>query len=403
MIIVCEKCLKSYNLDENVVKEDGSKVSCSRCAHSFKVYPPDTDTQSNLELEDITISKKEHDIDNTFDKEAHMHKHPDLSIGPAGLDIGTSNIVAALDNGDLSQQLNAFFTVPESRITKQTLKSNKVNFFTHANKIYVVGNSSQGFANMFNTNLRRPIQKGFLNSREKIGVDVIKAIVNSIIDKAKVPGQKLCFIVPGEPLDGAGLSIYHESVLKKYISSLGYSAISLNEGLATVIAELQDHDYTGIGISMGGGMCNVCFSYLAVPVVKYSIQKGGDYIDKMTANAVGEAASTIKLIKEEGINLITDPDDGIVTALQIFYEELISELIESLKRASGLFFNTLKFPRPLPIVIGGGTVKPKGFLKLFEKKLESYLLPIEISEIIIADDPLNTSAKGALKVAISEI
>ncbi|MEA1933427.1 MAG: hypothetical protein U9N60_03205 [Thermodesulfobacteriota bacterium] len=36
--------------------------------------------------------------------------------------------------------------------------------------------------------------------------------------------------------------------------------ISINEGLATVMSELAHDNFTGIGISMGGGMCNVCLS-----------------------------------------------------------------------------------------------------------------------------------------------
>ena len=40
MIVACEKCNAEFNLDENLIKEGGSKVRCSSCRHIFKVYPP---------------------------------------------------------------------------------------------------------------------------------------------------------------------------------------------------------------------------------------------------------------------------------------------------------------------------------------------------------------------------
>ncbi|MBC8277666.1 MAG: zinc-ribbon domain-containing protein [FCB group bacterium] len=40
MIITCEKCNTSFNLDESLVKPAGSKVRCSVCKHISVAYPP---------------------------------------------------------------------------------------------------------------------------------------------------------------------------------------------------------------------------------------------------------------------------------------------------------------------------------------------------------------------------
>lgn len=39
MIIQCEKCQTKFNLDETLLKEEGSKVRCSHCREIFVVYP----------------------------------------------------------------------------------------------------------------------------------------------------------------------------------------------------------------------------------------------------------------------------------------------------------------------------------------------------------------------------
>ena len=45
---------------------------------------------------------------------------------------------------------------------------------------------------------------------------------------------------------------------------------------------------------------------------------------------------------------------------------------------------------------------PEGFLDLFERTLGEFDLPVNISEVKISEDPLNTTAKGAMVMALSE-
>lgn len=40
MIITCRNCSTSFNLDESLLKKEGSKVSCCICEYIFKAYPP---------------------------------------------------------------------------------------------------------------------------------------------------------------------------------------------------------------------------------------------------------------------------------------------------------------------------------------------------------------------------
>jgi len=41
MIIQCEECRTKFNIDETLLKNEGSKVRCSLCKHIFVAYPPD--------------------------------------------------------------------------------------------------------------------------------------------------------------------------------------------------------------------------------------------------------------------------------------------------------------------------------------------------------------------------
>lgn len=373
---------------------------------------------SNLPEDAPAAAASDDKVDKRIEKAVGVSKKPVVStekvIGedaerpkcPVGLDIGTSHIIVAQNRRNhvhTIQELNAFFTLPNARFARDIFNQKDVMYYEHESQYYIIGYSAQSFANMFNVNTRRSMKEGFLSPKEDDGLSVIKAIVNSLIQKPKNFGEILCFSIPGEPFDGSGSVMYHESIIKRFLSSLGYTPISINEGMAVVVSELSKEDFTGIGISMGGGMCNVCLSYLSFPVIAFSIQKAGDYIDFMVGKSVGEPASKIKTIKEETLVLSQDPKDRITTALHIFYDELIFKLLESLKR---VIISTEKIPKisvPIPIILSGGTAMPKGCKERFVKMLKNINLPVEISTVRLSEDPLNATAKGALIMAMTEV
>src|SRR5207245_6264056 len=87
---------------------------------------------------------------------------------------------------------------------------------------------------------------------------------------------------------------FHETTLRECLRELGYEPKSISEGLAVVYGELGDSNFTGIGVSCGGGMCNVCLAYLSVPVISFSVSRGGDYIDSSSAESIPDLATTVR-------------------------------------------------------------------------------------------------------------
>jgi hypothetical protein len=326
---------------------------------------------------------------------------------PLGLDEGTSKVVASRRSGKETQcasQLNAFIPVPWSPFTERTIQAQTdIAYYRDGDDLIIYGSASERFANMFNAESRRPMADGLLNPREKQAWPVLEAILLTMVPKARTAGENLAFSVPAAIAGKESELVYHEATLRRYFQSLGYRAVAINEGLAVIFAELEDQNFTGIGVSCGGGMCNATLAYLSIPSIMFSIAKGGDFIDRSVGAVVDEHATRVKVLKEEGtLDLSRPPRDKFEKALHIYYEDLTESLVEGLRRAISTAEKLPRTDRALPIVLAGGTAKARGFRDLFERTLRTRSLPFEIAEIRTASDPLTATARGALIAAMYE-
>jgi hypothetical protein len=246
------------------------------------------------------------------------------------------------------------------------------------------------------------MQQGLLNPNESHSIEIIKKIIDDQIEPSKNSNTKLFFSIPDAPKGSETDIIYHETVLKRHLNVRGYNTNSINEGLAVIFSELQANNFTGLGISAGGGMCNVCLAYLSVPLIAFSINKGGDYIDDAVASVVGTVNTRVRSVKENGLDLKSKPHNEVEDALCIYYDDLIMSLVRSLKESIIQTSNALKIDGPIPVVLSGGTAKVNGFKERFEYFLKTEEIPLDFSKIRIAEDPLNATAKGALIAAMQE-
>jgi hypothetical protein len=322
---------------------------------------------------------------------------------PVGLDIGTSRIVVARSDGKkyrYESQLNAFMTLPYSKLAESLLARENVFHEVRDGDIVVAGNDAEKFAEVFHVETRRPMAHGTLNPQEPHSLPVIRSIVTRLAGKANLAGQKAYFSVPA-PIDGAENGIaYHQASIGQVLSDLGYVPTPIAEGLAVVFGELADANFSGIGISCGSGLCNVCLAILSVPVISFSLSKAGDFIDNQSALVAGDLAVRMRVQKEQGFTLNGLTGDRVHDALTVYYREMLEHLAETLRSQISAAQRLPKIEKSIPLVLSGGTTIPPGFLSHFTKVLAAYELPVKLSEIRVSSDPLNSTARGALMAAL---
>jgi hypothetical protein len=323
---------------------------------------------------------------------------------PQGLDVGTMNILSARQEDNETvfvQQRNSFVEIDYSDMADQMLSRSDVLHIRKDDQVYIVGDDALNFANIFNEETRRPMQAGILSSDESSAIPMIKLITEQVVGDPQYRDELLFFSVPADPIDAEVSTLYHQKTIESLLGDMGYSPEPINEGMSVIYSELADREFTGLGVSFGAGMTNICLSYYAVPVMKFSIARGGDWIDERAAQATGNPVDKVTSVKEEDFALDFETDvGGIEGALSIYYDNLLDYVIENI--ISEVDEEDIEEGLDVPVVVTGGTSSPDGFEDLFAERLAQADLPFSTSDVSRADNPMYSVAQGALVAARSE-
>ena len=326
-----------------------------------------------------------------------------------GVDVGTAFLIKAeeKDGGiKYTEFRDAFYKMkPASPIAAKMMEKGLANtaYFRDMDGTYVVvGADAIAKAVERHDSAKRPLFRGVLSPREPDARVVLKFILSQLVGKPSAPGETLIYCVPAEPVDQSDEDFntgYHEDVLRKDLAELGWAARAINEAEAICYSELDNDDYTGICMSFGAGMVNVCVMSSGEAIVKFSTTKSGDWIDRMAAQSTGQSDSVIQMEKEGGGFVVGEENPNtILSSVSAYYVRLIDYTIAHL--AARLTAKDLpKFSGAIPIIISGGSSKAQGFVECFRKRIENTKFPLAIREIRPAKDQLRAVARGCLLAA----
>jgi hypothetical protein len=324
-----------------------------------------------------------------------------------GLDVGTSFIILANDKDnkiEYKEFRDAFYVIkPTTPVATKMIEkglAGKVFIQDKDGSFILLGKDAIEKAIERNDTAKRPMYRGVVSAKEKDARKILAFILKEVVSTASEPGEKLVFCVPAQPVDQEDDDFdigYHEDIISEVLGECGYDAKAINEAEALCYAELENEEYTGIGVSCGAGMTNVCIMLNGEPTVVFSTTKSGDWIDRMTSIATGEPDSVVQAEKEAGGFKIGEPNENqILSAVSSYYERLIDYTTKQLSYSLQNHKALPKFKNPLSIVIAGGTSLADGYIQEFSKKIVENNFPIKIKEVRHAQDPLRAISKGCL-------
>lgn len=329
---------------------------------------------------------------------------------PIGFDCGTYNLVCCSRSDDnefsYKREVNAFLEIPlENRFVFNMMKSAGVPLIERDNIAYALGEAAVNMAyTMSQIELKRPMIHGCVNPKERDAFQIMSVMIHSLVNGIKKDGETLYYCIPSNAINQDTDADYHQKILEaifkayKDETGLKVDAHPINEALALVYAELGKKGFTGIGVSCGAGMVNVCFSMYGNPVFSFSIVNSGDWIDKQAARATGENIAFINVEKTK-IDLTKPPKNLVERAINTQYRLMIEHTVSGIKKGFADITKTVRTDMAVDVVIAGGTSSPNGFAEMFKESLEQTELPIKIGDVIRPEDPLYSVARGCLIAA----
>jgi pilus assembly protein FimV len=326
-----------------------------------------------------------------------------------GVDVGTNMLVSAQIDGEGSpifkKQRDCFYRIiPKTEVNRNSIRvsldKRGANYIVDDDGSYiVVGEDALEIAIERNDIAQRPMAKGVISPREKSALPMLKLLIETLIGKGDGPGSKCIYSVPAKPIDNNFDIMYHSEMMGMYIRNLGYDAQPINEAFAIALSELLDDGLTGVSISMGAGMTNICIVHEGDPLVEFSITRGGDYIDQSVGIALDMSPSLIQMEKEAGTDLI-NPSSKIMEAIAVYYSSVINYALQNIAYELKNREKSLPiFRDPVPMIFSGGLTLANGFLEKSKSIIETVAFPIRVGEARLAEDPMTAVANGALLAA----
>lgn len=328
-----------------------------------------------------------------------------------GLDVGTSYIVLSSNNAEGAVEYkpfrDAYYVIkPSTPVAVKMIEkglAGKVFIKDTDGSFILLGKDAIEKAIERNDLAKRPMYRGVVSSKDKDSKRVLAFILKEVVGQASVPGENLVFCYPAPPVDQGDEDFdvgYHEDLVAQVLREQGYTPKGIREAEALAYSELENDDYTGIAVSCGAGMTNVCIMLNGEPVVHFSTTKSGDWVDRMTAVATGENDTLVQAEKENGEFVIGEANDNpILEAVSSYYLRLIDYTTKNITHAINKSKALPKFQDPIKIVVAGGTSQAKGYVENFKRLLEENNFPLPIKEVVHASDPLLSVSKGCLIAA----
>jgi hypothetical protein len=329
-----------------------------------------------------------------------------------GLDIGTKNIILAYKDADgkkkVRHEVNGFTKIKkQDGFSKQMLVNSGVAYTEDENYFIALGKKAEDLAFAFNNTLQRPMIDGVISGKTEEAMQIMAIIIRAIIGKIE-EDTILYYCIPADAINGNTNVTFHDKLIQMMISGFEngdkMKAFSINEARSIVISEIEDK--TGIGVSFGAGMVNICYCLYGIEIFAFSIVGSGDRIDIDSATRFGydrnepdgnyKETPTSICKRKEKISLEEMPGDLVGQTIFLNYEIMIENVLKNIIDGFRKNEEKARIDKPIPIVIAGGTSSPDGFDTLFKHTIDKLDVPFEIGEIRRAEKPLYAVAEGCL-------
>jgi hypothetical protein len=362
-------------------------------------------------VQELNVAAPEEDVyveDPDAEQERRRTPFNSLFVEPGrGLDLGTGHLTATARSRKTGELLinverNALLEVRADGVTQALLRKFGIECVVRGPKAYLIGDPAYDLATVFDKPIRRPLKENASSGADPEGALLAKDLLERVLGRPRKPGEICVYSVPADPVESAVNFIYTRGVVENALRDLGYNPRPMIDSHVIIQSEFQNAEYTGIGVTCGAGMINVCVACKGLPALTFSTSRGGDWIDENVARSIGIAPAQVRSVKERAMHLYR-PDDPVQGAVAIYYRHLLQDLFEAFRRKVSEAAWIPSSPKPMDIVCAGGPVMVDGFLEMFREEFRKAQLPFPVGDIRLAKEPLYAVAAGCQRAAQEEM
>lgn len=306
-----------------------------------------------------------------------------------GLDLGTTEFRSIRDSGG---ELISRSCQTQYLVVKDTPGHRRLLEHTHArhamcgDDLLVFGDDAVACAAMLDLPTLPLLRGGLLPSGDPVARQIVALTVEAVLPEASRPGEACCLTIPG----GYELTEDHQSLdirfLKQLVTLRGYSAKLISPGHATVLAELSESSFSGVGISLGATVCEFALIHCGRELGRCSI-----------AGQIGELTEELRIHDQRSEIDQTKRDSW----MRNFQRQLTTIFTEA--RDTLLLKGSLKLmPQPTSVICTGGITAADGFIRPLQLAWNRSNWPIKTLQIRITSNPKFTIARGGLIQALLE-
>ena len=336
-------------------------------------------------------------------------------IPGAGVDVGTANIVVCRQKSDggfsIRHHRNMLYELEVNEDSAGFLERSGYLYLKSDGKYFVVGEDALKVANTVGKGeILRPMSQGVLNPSLKKAQGLLFHILRTVVGDPVMKEEPLRFSIPADPTDKPGANnTFHQMVLESFFSKMGYRPKAINEALANLYSEApsmkvgdEEYSLSGVSISCGAGMSNICVALKGMSLCEFSITRSGDHIDQQVAQVTGETIGRVIRAKEGKLDLAADNSvDPVIQALDIYYGEFIKRIFSTISRK--MVSDRIGMEGSATIVVCGGTAMPPHFIDRVKVVLGGMDLPFTVADVVLSKEPFFSVSRGCCLAAVADM
>ena len=283
--------------------------------------------------------------------------------------------------------------LPDKPSVRRLLDTSRVQFSPVGNELVIWGESADSLAKRCAIKTEHLLARNPLRKQKQTIAEPLSDVLASLLPMADA--EELCCV---ETLSDE----LHADWLHCAVVARNYRLVMCSQGLAVILAELVQENFTGIGLVFGGSRCEAVLAIEGEEIFRCELPRGGDAIDQSLAILEDRYWWSISGFRELETDGITQWKESLATSvlepvlprgerLLTGYQQLVRELLTACETT----FSRQDLPDKLAVIVSGGAARIPGFADLLDQHLRESMLPINHKNVRLATAE-HTIARGLL-------